>query len=653
QASQASQQNLCRTLMPQKVVERLNRSLQQELFHLREALPARISMAHAHIQRGRQANSFPRQPTCDATSISAGAKQIPGSGSFCDDTVSASAPPLRANASLLNKLEASRMRALETLSSVLFDDGRGRARHPTATRNARPAWQEVSASPPRGKKESMTTSTKSSLQARLLTRADLLVQEERERLLRELNAELDVERKKLEARKPAISEEAYREAKKEQVFTLQKQEHDLRMVLARRELKDLKDAARERLAVEHAQEKEKTLSRLRRSLSRGTGHSVSGLQGELWEEAHEKRERALHEGEAAFGHSCRLLRQQSEHNIQASKIHSPRSAKIDAMGGEAAIAQETALAALREVEASITEEELSRVTSDLEGDRREAETELKRQLHSEAARSINVAVEACTSKHQRVQHKTTVRAAEVLRQALDAAGEHEVARTKAVLGREVKMLDDRRSSLISAVEEALSASSLRKLAEAEASRSSFSSPPPTRALSPKHANGNSSGTPLGENGDPSPTGRKARGGDVDHHAFPSSKAYSAEHATSVSRKARRAVRFAEGAAAAAEREYAKRARDLVRMRAAAALKKREDDDNGEIIKGGPELRPPPRHHERGGSGGVGKDSVEEASPEARGGGEAGNSLVGCGGCAVLFEANERLLQEAKARGFLG
>ncbi|CAN0328307.1 unnamed protein product, partial [Ectocarpus sp. 12 AP-2014] len=193
------------------------------------------------------------------------------------------------------------------------------------------------------------------------------------------------------------------------------------------------------------------------------------------------------------------------------------------------------------------------------------------------------------------------------------------------------MLDDRRSSLISAVEEALSASSLRKLAEAEASRSSFSSPPPTpRALNPKHANGNSSGTPLGEDDDPSRTGRRAGGVDVDHHTFPSSKAYDAEHATAVSRKARRAVRFAEGAAGAAEREYAKRARDLVRMRAAAALKGRQDGDNGEIINGGPELRPPPRHHERGGSGGMGKDSVEAASPEARGGGEAGNSLVGCG-----------------------
>lgn len=60
---------------------------------------------------------------------------------------------------------------------------------------------------------------------------------------------------------------------------------------SRREFKDLKDAARERLAVAHAQEKEKTLTRLRRSLGRGTGHSVSGLRGELWEEAHDKRTR--------------------------------------------------------------------------------------------------------------------------------------------------------------------------------------------------------------------------------------------------------------------------------------------------------------------------------------------------------------------------
>lgn len=56
-------------------------------------------------------------------------------------------------------------------------------------------------------------------------------------------------------------------------------------------MKDLKDATRERLAIAHAQEKEKTLARLRRSLGRGTGHSVSGLREELWEEANERRTR--------------------------------------------------------------------------------------------------------------------------------------------------------------------------------------------------------------------------------------------------------------------------------------------------------------------------------------------------------------------------
>ena len=59
------------------------------------------------------------------------------------------------------------------------------------------------------------------------------------------------------------------------------------------EFKDLKEAARERLSVEYAQEKEVTLRRLRRSLGRGTGHSVGGLRGELWEEAQEKRARCV------------------------------------------------------------------------------------------------------------------------------------------------------------------------------------------------------------------------------------------------------------------------------------------------------------------------------------------------------------------------
>lgn len=61
----------------------------------------------------------------------------------------------------------------------------------------------------------------------------------------------------------------------------------------RRELKDLKDATHARLAVAHAQEKERTLLRLRRSLSRGTGHSVGGLRESLWEEAQQKRTRCV------------------------------------------------------------------------------------------------------------------------------------------------------------------------------------------------------------------------------------------------------------------------------------------------------------------------------------------------------------------------
>ncbi|CAN0530066.1 unnamed protein product, partial [Laminaria digitata] len=84
------------------------------------------------------------------------------------------------------------------------------------------------------------------------------------------------------------------------------------------EFKDLEDATRERLAVAYSQEKEVTLRRLRRSLGRGTGHSVGGLRGELWEEAQEKRaSRALQKGQEAFHYSCQLLRQQCDLSTKA------------------------------------------------------------------------------------------------------------------------------------------------------------------------------------------------------------------------------------------------------------------------------------------------------------------------------------------------
>lgn len=51
------------------------------------------------------------------------------------------------------------------------------------------------------------------------------------------------------------------------------------------------------------------------------------------------------------------------------------------MAEEATIAEQSALAVLREVEANATAEELSRVATDFERERREAEVELKQQLH--------------------------------------------------------------------------------------------------------------------------------------------------------------------------------------------------------------------------------------------------------------------------------
>lgn len=53
----------------------------------------------------------------------------------------------------------------------------------------------------------------------------------------------------------------------------------------------------------------------------------------------------------------------------------------------------------------------------------------------EAARSVSLAVDACTTKHKLAQQGVTATAAEALRRALEAAGEEEVARTKAALGR--------------------------------------------------------------------------------------------------------------------------------------------------------------------------------------------------------------------------
>ncbi len=51
------------------------------------------------------------------------------------------------------------------------------------------------------------------------------------------------------------------------------------------------------------------------------------------------------------------------------------------MAEEAALAEESSLAVLRELEEKATAEEMHRVTADLERDRAEAEAGLKRHLH--------------------------------------------------------------------------------------------------------------------------------------------------------------------------------------------------------------------------------------------------------------------------------
>eukprot|EP00752_Nemacystus_decipiens_P012531 g11099.t1 len=523
-----------------------------------------------------------------------------------------------ANASLLDKLEASRLRALETLSSVLFDNERDRGGgHPTPEVGVGGVVGDTICSPSRGgctvgckdkERRPATPTTRRLSLKELRRRAAILVQQERENLLHELYAELDLERRRFEARKPAISEEAYRAARAEHASALEKQEHELRMVLARREFKDLQDAARERLAIAHAQEKEKTLARLRRSLGRGTGHSVSGLRGKLWEEAHEKR---------------------------------TSQAKMEAMAVEATSAEQSALTALREAEEKVTSEGLARLTADLERERTEAEVELKRQLHREAARSVSLAVDACTAKHKRAQQEVTATAAEDLRRALQAAGEEEVARTKAVLGSPRKVLTPNRNQKDERARASATdglASGLRDINVSSAARSSATG-------------GGGKESAVDADGD-------GHDRDDDHDdAGCSSKAY-AECAAAAAR-AVKAVRNVEGAATAAEREYAKRARSIVRLRSAEALRERNDNSTRRCSDvGGVGVSSASEREKGAGEGGGGlrtsasRESQGMADCDVGGRAEGGNGLVGCGGCAILFEANERLLEEAKARGFI-
>lgn len=267
------------------------------------------------------------------------------------------------------------------------------------------------------------------------------------------------------------------------------------------------------------------------------------------------------------------------------------------------------------------------------------------------------------------------------------------------------MLDDRRLSLVSIVEDGLSACSLRKLAVAgtprpplsPASSSSSSSPSPVRRLRPPFLftcshpsptriltpdrNRNDGGRKAEVVGRRGPTGGgltegrdnnvggigDKKGFDADaggHDDGRPPKDFRAECAAAAAR-AVKAVRHVEGAAAAAEREYARRAREIVRLRAAVALRERNinsrpTSNDGDSAVGSAGASPALDRREKGaGEGvGVGRTLAEDGGGPGMTGGDDGgraereDGLVGCGGCAILFEANERLLEEARARGFI-
>lgn len=229
--------------------------------------------------------------------------------------------------------------------------------------------------------------------------------------------------------------------------------------------------------------------------------------------------------------------------------------------------------------------------------------------------------------------------------------------------REAQLLDERRSSFIPAVQEALSTCSLRKIAEAEISRLQLSSPQKSfwTARKPERAR-NTDGTNDGSTGD---AGRFCPGqqssiddGDTidDKNGVDPLSSHRTERSGDDTRdcaEAARAVRLAECTAAVAEREYASRARGLVRLRAATSLQNRCSDNGRGGVPGTCASSAGEREASRRA---IRKDAaVSERLIEGVRSGKAygsGGFVLGCGGCAVLFEANERLLEEARARGFL-
>lgn len=239
------------------------------------------------------------------------------------------------------------------------------------------------------------------------------------------------------------------------------------------------------------------------------------------------------------------------------------------------------------------------------------------------------------------------------------------------------MMDDRRFSLVLAVEDELRARSLRNLSSSISSMSSsILSPPraglprpafstcpnssPSRDLRPKHVQQQRLFEDYqgDENDGLAPASRSSRDRDQDQDQDQEKAFY--EECAAAAARAVSAVRRVEGAAAAAEREYAKTARSLVRLRAAAALNDRSSDTTnhgGGDVGNEAHTSPAAASREKGSGGaiGLGHGPVKGTGPgtqEGAGDGRGDLAGCGCGSCVLLYEANERLLQEVRARGFL-
>lgn len=233
-------------------------------------------------------------------------------------------------------------------------------------------------------------------------------------------------------------------------------------------------------------------------------------------------------------------------------------------------------------------------------------------------------------------------------------------------------MDEQRSTLVASVEEALlDGCSLRKLAEG--SRLSPLSPsihvlpppspppPPTRAQHGARDNADHGEEQHGTRHSNDDRGVRLVGvGRSDATGFGHTPPRTYTECAAGAATAVGLVRYLEGTVTAAERAYAKRAGGLVRLRAAVALRERHEESR---VSGAREEARVGGEGEEARFGGEGEESRVGGEFESReevgdraagvGVGVGRGRAVGCGDCSALFEANERLIREARHRGLLG